>query len=119
MKKGETRKYDSIQWVIDALGNDLIDKDYRENHRTESIRADEDLWWCPECKNAWSWSKGVVVHGYIHNPHFFEYQRKMKGRVDRAPGDVPCGGIPTAYQWRILTDNKNITTNIQTFLSQE
>lgn len=69
-----------------------------------------DQMWCPECKNAWSWSKGVVVHGYIHNPHFFEYQRKMKGRVDRAPGDIPCGGIPTAYQWRALTDLKWDTT---------
>jgi hypothetical protein len=60
LKKGETRKYDSIQWVIDALGNDLIDKDYRENHRTESIRADEDLWWCPECKKKWNWYEGKV-----------------------------------------------------------
>ena len=63
-----------------------------------------DQMWCPECKNAWSWKRGVVVHGYIHNPHFFEYQRKTKGRVDRAPGDVPCGAnnVPNAWQWRDL-----------------
>ena len=37
-----------------------------------------DQMWCPECKNAWSWSKGVVVFGYIHNPHYFEYQKKWE-----------------------------------------
>ena len=55
-----------------------------------------DQMWCPECKNAWSWSKGVIVYGYIHNPHYFEYQKKM-GNLRRNPNDIPCGGMPA--QW--------------------
>lgn len=60
MKKAGKRKYDSIQWVIDAIGNDIIEKDYKENHKTDSVRADEDLWWCPECKKKWNWYEGEV-----------------------------------------------------------
>ena len=24
-----------------------------------------DQMWCPSCKNAWSWNRGVIVHGVI------------------------------------------------------
>ena len=44
MKKDGTRKYDSIQWVIDALDNEIVEKKSRENHKTDEIRADENLW---------------------------------------------------------------------------
>ena len=54
------RKYDSIQWVIDALDNDLIEKKSRENHKTDELRADEDLWWCPKCRMKWNWYEGEV-----------------------------------------------------------
>ena len=58
MKKDGTRKYDSIQWVIDALDNEIVEKKSRENHKTDEIRADENLWWCPECKKKWNWYEG-------------------------------------------------------------
>ena len=50
MKKKGQRKLDSIQWVIDALDNPPIEKRVRENHKTDEIRADENLSWCPCCR---------------------------------------------------------------------
>ena len=60
MKKDGMRKYDSIQWVIDALDNEIVEKKSRENHKTDEIRADENLWWCPKCKKKWNWYEGEV-----------------------------------------------------------
>ena len=62
LKKQKTKKlkrqapleFGSIQWVIDALGNPLIEKNYRENHKTDEIRADENLSWCPMCRRKWN-----------------------------------------------------------------
>ena len=54
------RKFGSIQWVIDALGNPLVEKRTRDNHRTDDIRADESLSWCPKCCKKWNLFEGRV-----------------------------------------------------------
>jgi|TARA_R110000803_G_scaffold39530_2_gene85275 hypothetical protein len=54
------RTYDSIQWVIDALDNDLVEKRSRENHKTDELRADEDLSWCPKCRRKWNMFENVL-----------------------------------------------------------
>jgi hypothetical protein len=51
--------------------------------------------WCPDCHTAFNWNTMVIEKGVIHNPHFFDFQR-LGGAVARNPGDIPCGGIPTA-----------------------
>ena len=51
------RTYDSIQWVIDALDNDLVEKRSRENHKTDELRADEDLSWC---RRKWNMFENVL-----------------------------------------------------------
>ena len=48
----------SIQWVIDALGTPLIKKKTRENHKCDSIRADQDIKWCPDCERKWNMFEG-------------------------------------------------------------
>ena len=58
MKKKGQPKFDSIQWVIDALENPLIEKRFRENHKTDEIRADESLSWCPKCRRKWNIFEG-------------------------------------------------------------
>ena len=54
-----------------------------------------DQMWCPRCGTAWSWRTGAKINGNIHNPHFYEYQRRRGGVLGRELADVPCGGMPT------------------------
>lgn len=54
---------------------------------------------CTECHTAFSWNTGHVVNGVIHNPHYYEYLRKIgNGVAPRNAGDLPCGGLPY-YQY--------------------
>ena len=55
-----------------------------------------DQMWCTQCHKAFSWNTGKIVTGPVHNPHFYQYQREHGG-LARAPGDVPCGGLPSYY----------------------
>ena len=59
LKENPSNKFGSIQWVIDALDKpNLIEKTFRENHKTDEIRADESLSWCPKCKKKWNIFEG-------------------------------------------------------------
>jgi hypothetical protein len=50
--------------------------------------------YCVSCHTAFNWeTMEIVTNGRIHNPHFFEYQRKI-GVNRREVGDVICGGAP-------------------------
>jgi hypothetical protein len=69
------------------------------NHRfalkdvTLSLNCDQMF--CLECHTAFSWNTGQIVNGVIHNPHYYEYLRKIgNGTAPRNAGDVPCGGVP-------------------------
>jgi hypothetical protein len=60
-----------------------------------------DQMWCPQCHTPFSWRTGQKETGVVHNPHFYEWQRKMNnGVAPRALGDVACGGIPTFHDVR-------------------
>jgi hypothetical protein len=60
--------------------------------------------WCTQCHTAFSWRTGDI-ETRIHNPHFYEWQRRTNGGVaPRVPGDVPhqCGQdqLLTQYDFR-------------------
>lgn len=65
--------------------------------------------WCVSCHTTWDWATREIVHGVIHNPHYFAYlrQRSANGEIPRQPGDEPGGGqcnrlqFPSGY---VLSD---------------
>ena len=59
-----------------------------------------DQMWCVSCHTAFSWKTGQVATGVVHNPHYYEWQRRMNnGQAPRNIGDIPCGGV---LDWSIL-----------------
>jgi hypothetical protein len=48
--------------------------------------------WCIECKTAFSWSKGTVEVGMVHNPHYYQWMRQNGGmpRTDGMPPGANC-----------------------------
>jgi hypothetical protein len=59
-----------------------------------------DQMWCPQCHCAFSWRTGQKELGVVHNPHYYEWQRKQNGGVaPRVAGDVACGGVPAHHEF--------------------
>ena len=48
-----------------------------------------DQMWCTQCHTAFNWKTGALEKN-IHNPHYYEWQRK-NGGLARAAGDIECG----------------------------
>ena len=65
-----------------------------------------DQMWCTECKVAFSWKKGTIEKGSIHNPHYYQWMKNEDGTMDRNPLDVICGG---------LQDFRNISVTFRRF----
>jgi hypothetical protein len=62
-----------------------------------------DQMWCTQCHTAFKWSTLQIEKGVIHNPHYYEYQRRMNGGVaPRVPGDNPDDGLCDAIPQLIV-----------------
>jgi len=72
---------------------------------------------CTECHVAFNWNTLRIETGLIHNPHFFEWQRRQHTVVERNPNDVLCGReldnyIFSKIQGKIMEEyNKNSIEN--------
>jgi hypothetical protein len=59
-----------------------------------------DQMFCVMCHTAFSWKTGQIETGRIHNPHYYDIQRKLNnGQMPREVGDEICGGIPNYYSF--------------------
>ena len=59
-----------------------------------------DQMWCVSCHTAFSWRTGQAATGIVHNPHFYEWQRRQgNGEAPRVAGDIPCGGL---IDWTVI-----------------
>lgn len=69
-----------------------------------------DQMYCTQCNTAFSWRTGLVETGRIHNPHYYDYLRRVNnGNIPREPGDIPhnpCGEMPNAQMIQGVTRNK-------------
>jgi hypothetical protein len=51
-----------------------------------------DQMWCTQCQTAFSWRTNEVIHGIIHNPHYFQWLRQQNRQgAERNPLDTLCG----------------------------
>jgi len=60
-----------------------------------------DQMWCPQDHVAFSWRTGQIDTGCVHNPHYYEFQRRVNnGQVPRNHGDNPCNQICSMHELR-------------------
>jgi len=71
-----------------------------------------DQMWCTQdgCQTAFSWNTGHIVTGVVHNPHYYDWLRRQNnGQMPRQAGDIPCGGLPNAWQFTRLIQNTSLS----------
>ena len=71
-----------------------------------------DQMWCPDCHTAFSWKTGVIETGVVHNPHYYDFQRRGGTTAGRNLGDIPCGGLPDVRELYRSIGNDDIMFKI-------
>ena len=69
-----------------------------------------DQMWCTECRTAFNWRTGQLETGHVHNPHYFEYQRRI-GADARNILDMPCNALAPDQYHGILHHLIHVATN--------
>jgi len=69
-----------------------------------------DQMWCTECRTAFNWRTGQLETGHFHNPHYFEYQRRMGTNV-RNILDMPCNAMQPDQYHGVLYHLVNTVVN--------
>lgn len=80
--------------TVEYIGKDKfygwsVDSNHRFLSPDHTVLRNCDQMFCTQCHVAFSWNKGQIENGVIHNPHYYEYLRKTQGNVPRNPLDVP------------------------------
>jgi hypothetical protein len=69
-----------------------------------------DQMWCTECRTAFNWRTGQLETGHVHNPHYFEYQRRIGANV-RNILDMPCNALAPDQYHGIINHLVNVAVN--------
>jgi hypothetical protein len=62
---------------------------------------------CVDCHTVWDWNTGRIDKGVVHNPHFYEYQRRT-GNIERQVGEVRCGREIDQAFLNVIRNNKGV-----------
>jgi hypothetical protein len=49
--------------------------------------------WCPGCHKAFDWNTGMIEHGPIHNPHYYEYSARLGMDLNQPRGACDANRI--------------------------
>lgn len=92
--KGSRNDAEHVCKTEDLETAKLLDKDTKPCPKcgTGIFKIDGcDQMWCTQCHTAFSWRTGRI-ETHIHNPHFYEWQRRSNGgTAPRNIGDMVCG----------------------------
>ena len=77
-----------------------------------------DQMWCTDCKTAFNWRTGQLETGHFHNPHYFEYQRRI-GADARNILDMPCNALAPDQYHGIIHHLIYIATNTMSSSQEE
>ena len=69
-----------------------------------------DQMWCIECKTAFSWNKGTIEKGVVHNPHYYQWMRQNGGLPRNPNENGDCGN-------EFITSLRNMNDNISDALN--
>jgi hypothetical protein len=63
-----------------------------------------DQMWCTKCNHAFSWSRGTLERGAVHNPHYFDWLFEENNRMIENDDDGDCDErfLPNILQIRRL-----------------
>jgi hypothetical protein len=112
VKKLDKNKY--YGWKVDN-NNRFILSDF-------TVAKNCSQMWCTQCQTAFNWKTGKIETGIIHNPHYWEYIKKLgqeDAEVNRMFGnggnaDLPQNEIDLCnFRFEDLLRNKTFATNIQ------
>lgn len=103
--KGPDRDVDHICDANNVETAKLLSKDTKPCPKCQSkiFKIDGcDQMWCTQCHTAFSWKTGAIQTN-IHNPHYYEWQRK-NGGIPRAAGDIECGNELNNHSFTRITE---------------
>jgi len=67
-----------------------VDHNHRFLLKDCTVVRNCDQMWCTQCHTAFSWRTGRT-ESRVHNPHYFEWQRRNGNQIPRDPNDFVCG----------------------------
>ena len=97
----------------------IVDNNNRFILPDSTIVKNCDQMFCTTCHSAFSWKTGKIETGVIHNPHYFEIQKKLNnGIIPRNNREFRCGGVPPLRHLINRLSKYNIDFPIRTCYQQ-